>query len=123
MLRLCILLFHLPSALSATTQDEDAVPQSCDDIHDCRTIFVIVWGCLATLFACTWLAVHPNVPPSHWGMLMRLLGRVMIMFLTLIAPEIIVFWAVRQYLFVRQITKGETAFCVSYLRALTSWNL
>lgn len=28
----------------------------------CRTIWNIVWSCLITIFACIWVAIHPNVP-------------------------------------------------------------
>ncbi|KAF7333066.1 hypothetical protein MVEN_02371200 [Mycena venus] len=40
-----------------------APAETCDDINNCRKLFDIVWGCLATIFACTWVSVHPNVPP------------------------------------------------------------
>ncbi|KAF7304042.1 hypothetical protein MIND_00635500 [Mycena indigotica] len=36
---------------------------ACDDIHQCRTPYDIVWGCLVTIFACVWVSVHPNLPP------------------------------------------------------------
>ncbi|KAJ7727078.1 hypothetical protein B0H16DRAFT_1697840 [Mycena metata] len=36
---------------------------SCDcTINSCRTLFDIIWGCLVTIFACTWVALHQNVP-------------------------------------------------------------
>ena len=34
----------------------------CNDLTHCRTIWSIVWSCLVTIFSCTWVAVHPNVP-------------------------------------------------------------
>ncbi|KZP17637.1 hypothetical protein FIBSPDRAFT_933859 [Athelia psychrophila] len=34
----------------------------CDNINDCRTLSAIVYGCLATVLACVWVAVHPNIP-------------------------------------------------------------
>ncbi|KAJ7752863.1 hypothetical protein B0H16DRAFT_1459587 [Mycena metata] len=41
---------------------------SCDcTINNCRTLFDIVWGCLATIFACTWVALHQNVPDPDLG--------------------------------------------------------
>ncbi|KAF7370001.1 hypothetical protein MSAN_00630100 [Mycena sanguinolenta] len=45
--------------------DARATTDSYDDINNSRTIFSIVWGCLATIFACTWVSVHPNVPPTQ----------------------------------------------------------
>lgn len=41
---------------------------SCQDIDDCRTISAIVWSCVATLVACTWASVHPNVPDPESGL-------------------------------------------------------
>ena len=34
----------------------------CADLTHCRTIWNIVWSCLVTIFLCTWVAVHPNIP-------------------------------------------------------------
>ncbi|KAJ7872767.1 hypothetical protein B0H14DRAFT_2344526, partial [Mycena olivaceomarginata] len=78
---------------------------SCPAPENCRTFFDIVWGCLGTIFACTWLAVHPNVPApgqTQLGLVFRRLG---MMLLAIIAPELIVFFAVRQYFFARAFSK------------------
>ncbi|KAF7329347.1 hypothetical protein MKEN_00196000 [Mycena kentingensis (nom. inval.)] len=42
----------------------DNIP-SCDNIHSCRTLFDIVWGSLVTIFASTWVSMHPNVPKQR----------------------------------------------------------
>lgn len=34
----------------------------CDTIGHCRTVWNIIWSCLITIFACIWVAVHPNIP-------------------------------------------------------------
>jgi hypothetical protein len=82
-----------------------------DPIHH-RTTLSIVWSCLVTIFACTWLAIHPNVPArkesSHC---LRLsLRRVQMMVVGLLAPEIIILWAMRQrvmaHTLVRKLNKG-----------------
>ncbi|KAF7327163.1 hypothetical protein MKEN_00293100 [Mycena kentingensis (nom. inval.)] len=39
----------------------------CADLYGCRTLGNLVSGCLATIFACVWVSVHPNVPPSTPG--------------------------------------------------------
>ncbi|KAJ7258715.1 hypothetical protein B0H12DRAFT_1279783 [Mycena haematopus] len=31
--------------------------------YNSRSVFTILSSCLATVFACTWVSVHPNVPP------------------------------------------------------------
>lgn len=42
--------------LSARTDSE------CDTLGRCRTIWNIIWSCLVTIFACVWVAIHPNIP-------------------------------------------------------------
>jgi len=62
-----------------------------------RTIWNIIWGCLSTLFACAWIAVHPNIPApgdSGWKIFRR---RMMIMAYVLLAPELVIIWAARQH--------------------------
>ncbi|KAF5315274.1 hypothetical protein D9619_007196 [Psilocybe cf. subviscida] len=62
-----------------------------------RSIFSIVWSCVATLFACAWVAVHPDVPGlddegfDHFFHRVKLLGWV------LISPEAVLVWAWRQH--------------------------
>lgn len=34
----------------------------CDTIGHCRTVWNIIWSCLITIFACIWVAIHPNIP-------------------------------------------------------------
>ena len=74
---------------------------SCTDLNSCRTIWNIVWSCLVTTFACTWVAVHPNVPrpgqQANRRWYSRPLRRVRIMLCALIGPEFVLFWAWRQW--------------------------
>ncbi|KAF7362899.1 hypothetical protein MVEN_00640500 [Mycena venus] len=83
----------LSRALNNTTS---ASFDTCDDINKCRKLFDIVWGCLATIFASTWVSVHPNVPDSRQGVLKATTRRLGMMFIAIIAPELIVFFAARQ---------------------------
>ncbi|KAJ7727076.1 hypothetical protein B0H16DRAFT_1779806 [Mycena metata] len=63
---------------------------SCDcTINSCRTLFDIVWGCLATIFACTWVALHQNVPGPDLGWFSLLMRKLRMMLMTIIAPEVI----------------------------------
>lgn len=32
------------------------------DVDGKRTLLQLIWSCSATIFVCTWLAVHPSVP-------------------------------------------------------------
>jgi hypothetical protein len=62
-----------------------------------RTIWNIIWSCFSTVFACAWIAVHPNIPApkdSQWKILQR---RMMIMAYVLLAPEMVIIWAARQH--------------------------
>jgi len=60
-----------------------------------RSLYKIIWSCLSTTIICAWVSVHPNVPPSgYWKGLWR---RVKMMIWTIIAPELILAWAVRQW--------------------------
>ncbi|KIK53965.1 hypothetical protein GYMLUDRAFT_178282 [Collybiopsis luxurians FD-317 M1] len=78
---------------------------SCNDIYRCRTLAQIVWSCTSVVIACTWVSVHPNVPgptESSWRILRRRIGLMMI---TLIAPELLVLWAARQWFAARRLSK------------------
>ncbi len=86
-------------ALGADTSpaDDEGVPMCVDDR---RTVSNIVWSCLATMFASTWLAIHPNVPGrkiTDKGVISRTVERAKIMGITVLAPEVIVAWAAEQF--------------------------
>jgi hypothetical protein len=79
---------------------------ACNDMNNCRKLFDIVWGCLATIFACTWVSVHPNVPPPRQSWLVLLWRRLKMMLIAVLAPEVIVAFAARQFLAARRFSKG-----------------
>ncbi|KDR70783.1 hypothetical protein GALMADRAFT_144278 [Galerina marginata CBS 339.88] len=62
-----------------------------------RSTWDILWSCLATIFACTWVSVHPNLPDPREGRIRVALCRVELMLWAVIAPEMIIFWAMRQW--------------------------
>ncbi|KAJ7732571.1 hypothetical protein DFH07DRAFT_990698 [Mycena maculata] len=78
---------------------------SCDDINNCRRLFDIVWGCLTTVFACTWVSVHPNVPPPNQSWLSLMGRRLRMMVIAIIAPEVMVGFAARQFFAARFLSK------------------
>ncbi|KAJ7706548.1 hypothetical protein B0H16DRAFT_1481954 [Mycena metata] len=79
---------------------------SCDcTINSCRTLFDIIWGCLATIFACTWVALHQNVPDPDLGYFALLMRKLRMMLVTIIAPEFVVGFATRQLVSARGISK------------------
>ncbi|KAF5356517.1 hypothetical protein D9757_013520 [Collybiopsis confluens] len=58
-----------------------------------RSTSGIVWSCITTIFACTWVAVHPNVPSVYDSDMQLFWRRVKILTVALIAPEFIIIWA------------------------------
>ena len=112
-------------ALPTDLQPRDILPKShlqyvC--IHDSdkfgdRSIYGILWSCLSTIFACTWIAVHPNIPAprdSWWEILGR---RVAIMGYVLLAPEFVIFWAARQHYAAYYLTKKHEEKHTGWTRA------
>ncbi|KAK0433776.1 hypothetical protein EV421DRAFT_1718183, partial [Armillaria borealis] len=82
----------------------------------------ITWSCLVTILASTWLAVHPNVPGrnltqegsvTRWWIpgrptIMCFLERTKLMLITILAPEAMVGWAIRQ-----RVVAGKVRACSS----------
>ncbi|KAK0193181.1 hypothetical protein F5146DRAFT_1180743, partial [Armillaria mellea] len=67
---------------------------------DCRTLQGIVWSCVVTIFACTWISVHPNVPGrsiTRKGWFSGALVRARVMGIAILTPEVVVAWAVLQF--------------------------
>jgi len=82
----------LPIVLSSRPESE---PGNSAAYPVKRSLYKIVWSCVLTTLICAWVSVHPNVPPSgYWKGLSR---RVKMMIWTIIAPELILAWAVRQW--------------------------
>lgn len=76
--------------------------QRSDDIGE-RKLTTIILNCLTTIFACTWTAIHPNVPSpidSGWTVFKR---RTVTAFYVLLVPEAMLAWALRQNLAATQI--------------------
>ncbi|PBK87659.1 hypothetical protein ARMGADRAFT_971666 [Armillaria gallica] len=99
----CLFLL-LSTAQTRAAQDND---ESSNDSSN-RTTWDIVWSCLATIFACTWLGVHPNVPSRYMrekGRLFLTLHRIKHMLLAIICPEVIIMWAFRQRLVASTLSK------------------
>ncbi|KAF7356049.1 hypothetical protein MVEN_00934700 [Mycena venus] len=92
----------------AISLDSRSSTDTCDDINNCRKLFDIVWGCLATIFTCTWVSVHPNVPPPNQSWLALFWRRLKMMLIGIIAPEIMVGFAARQFWGARNVVEGDT---------------
>lgn len=68
-----------------------------------RGTWSILWGCLATIFICTWSALHLDVPKKHgrWYLFFRKLGW---MFIAVMAPEAIVALAAKNFFNARDLS-------------------
>ena len=69
-----------------------------------RTLWNIIKSCVATLFVCAWTAIHPNMPGPVEGIAVKA-RRLGMMILALVAPEIVVMLAVRQFFAARALHK------------------
>ncbi|KAF9554862.1 hypothetical protein CPC08DRAFT_599131, partial [Agrocybe pediades] len=70
-----------------------------------RTSWDIIRSCVATLFACLWVSVHPNMSPPGHSDIRVFFTKVELMIWTLLFPEWIILWAFRQWLGARAISK------------------
>ena len=111
-------------------EDRSLAGNHCNDLGHCRTIWNIVWSSLVTIFSCTWVAVHPNVPcpkkrkANGWieryirnPLLSFMEHRLPLFICALLGPEYVLAWAIRQFFRARQIAKSEFKLCVKYLSA------
>ncbi|KDQ49494.1 hypothetical protein JAAARDRAFT_165562 [Jaapia argillacea MUCL 33604] len=82
---------------------------TCENIHHCRTMAGIISSCLTTLFTCTWVAIHPNIPAPYETSLEITLRRIRVMVYTLIAPELVFVWAMREWIDAGKIARNYKA--------------
>ena len=74
-----------------------STPLACVCPTDQRSIWDILWSSFATIFACSWVSVHPNIPAPHKAWWRIFLRRLEIMFWAVVAPELVIIWAFRQW--------------------------
>ena len=72
---------------------------------DQRSIWDILWSCLATIFACSWVSIHPNIPGPTESQLRIFLRRLELMFWAVVSPEMVITWAFRQWSNARRLEK------------------
>ncbi|KDR74669.1 hypothetical protein GALMADRAFT_42196, partial [Galerina marginata CBS 339.88] len=70
-----------------------------------RSTWDILWSCLATIFASSWVSVHPNILAPDEGPWRDSLQRLELMFWSVISPEVIVYWAASQWYGARHLVK------------------
>ena len=124
-------LLHSPSIDTGpipTIKNCSLVGNHCNDLTHCRTIWNIVWSCLVTIFSCTWVAMHPNVPCLKkweangwierciWNPLLSFTKHRLPLFIcVLLVPEYVLAWSIRQYLVAQKIAKSEFELNVKFL--------
>lgn len=106
---LLFISFLAKCVVGANTASNTAQPQTCDNLYECRSLWSLIRSSLTTIFLCTWVAIHPNVPepiPTHvrqsiwrkWHFYMRtiVIERLSLFVCALLVPEYILAWAIRQ---------------------------
>ena len=91
-----------------------------------RSLWNIIWSCLVTTFTCTWLSVHPNIPAPKEPWYPIVWRRIKAMFWALVAPELVIMWAMRQRKGAQRLAeayKGETTigFMTATMIMTRSW--
>ncbi|KAF8655468.1 hypothetical protein AX16_003057 [Volvariella volvacea WC 439] len=86
-----------PAALSPTF---DTLLPRAPDVDNRSTgqrdVPGIIWSCLATTAACTYFAVHPNIPNPASRTYEVKKEQLLLAFYAFIAPEVVILWAMRQ---------------------------
>ncbi|KAG1880137.1 hypothetical protein F4604DRAFT_520054 [Suillus subluteus] len=106
----CAILFCVPFVCASLQSLNDTCIYTLDDSdpassNNTRTLWSIILSCGWTLFACTWTAVHPNVPGMNEGKVAITSRRLFIMVMASIAPELMITWATRQFFSAREAAK------------------
>ncbi|KAF4616957.1 hypothetical protein D9613_008728 [Agrocybe pediades] len=62
-----------------------------------RTRLEIIWTCLATILAASWVSIHPNMPGPNVSKVKKTLQRIETMLWAVIMPELVILWAIGQW--------------------------
>ncbi|KAG1827931.1 hypothetical protein EV424DRAFT_1319015 [Suillus variegatus] len=110
-LLLCVFLYLVgviqaaPGTITNTTGNAITSDSFKAPSFTTRTIWSIVSSSVLTLFACIYSTIHPNIPSPKDSPNRMLLRRLGMMIMALIAPELIVTWAMRQWFSARLVTR------------------
>ncbi|KAF7974341.1 hypothetical protein HWV62_12402 [Athelia sp. TMB] len=93
----------------------------CKDIDHCRTLAALVQSCIVTILACVWFAVHRNIPEPRvdhphanffirtglfvWYKILDQRQALTVFVVTLLVPEWVLAWALRQLFKARNLAK------------------
>ncbi|KAF8648135.1 hypothetical protein AX16_006385 [Volvariella volvacea WC 439] len=68
---------------------------TCDGIR-MRSLFDILWSCLGVIFLCTYISIHHNIHDQNDSEVKKTFSKFRTMFYALLAPEVVIMWALRQ---------------------------
>ncbi|KAF8644710.1 hypothetical protein AX16_008312 [Volvariella volvacea WC 439] len=83
----------IPSPLCVITA---AFSEGTCDPSKRRTVFDILYSCLGVIFLCTYISVHHNIPDQNDSWTKKTLMKIRTMLYAMLAPEIVIMWALRQ---------------------------
>ena len=78
---------------------------SCLDIRYCRDIWSIVWSCLTVILACTWAALHRDIPPKNVHWIIVFANRIWTTIVAFFTPEFMAFMAIMEFDEARRVKK------------------
>jgi len=84
-----------------------------------RTLWDIIRSCWLTVFACTWVTIHPNIP-SRRSWFSKNYYKVQLWIVDLIMPELLLLWAAKQYIAAKDLTKKQEGVSRRYFPRLCS---
>lgn len=74
-----------------------------------RTLWDIIRTCALTVFACTWVTIHPNIPSCKtW--LSRFCYKVQLWMVDLVMPELLLLWAAKQFIAAQDLKKEGVSY-------------
>ncbi|KAF8641289.1 hypothetical protein AX16_010068 [Volvariella volvacea WC 439] len=78
----------------------------CDPTRT-RTILDILYSCIGVILLCTYISMHHNIPDQDdsWAKVMWSKFRTMLY--ALMAPEMVIMWAIRQWIMARKIARDN----------------
>ncbi|KAF9032959.1 hypothetical protein BJ165DRAFT_1516433 [Panaeolus papilionaceus] len=89
-------MLHIPRSLNTLFEVLGVNQDNIGSVPTKRTLWSIVYTCFATTLACTWVAMHPNIPRNSRSRT-SIFMRIALALCALIVPEVIAFWAVVQW--------------------------
>lgn len=90
-------------------------PVTSESACNSRTVVSIIFSCLATIALCIWASIHPNVPDGDETTVGNIFWRLKLSMFALIAPELVIAWAVRQQFVARNLMRAYKRTLLSVL--------